>query len=152
MSSKRVRDEIESQLITFLGGTPPLIDLTGRFEDFNKFLADQGITPKTPWVGLDFVGDPEFPITIPAHNLKGKYRETGVVSVHLVEFTVDGAVDKLLVRGKAMQDFLRGQNFNDIVRIESASPPNFEAGTTLKFEGGWTAATILAGYESDLNL
>lgn len=153
MSSKRIRDILIPAVETFLNPVP-LVDITGRFEDLNDYLEDvESIDEDTAWVAIDFVANPETPITIPAHNALGKFRETGLMILHVVEPASNdqSMVDNILARAEALQNFLRGENFSGIL-IENITPPNFQAGTTLTFDGGWTAAAITASFESDLNL
>ena len=152
MSSLYVRTEIKQFISDNLSVEEPnVVDLTADFENINTLLEREGITGSTPWIGLQFVGNEEIPFALAASNNTGKYRETGAIFIHIVEKASLGIADKILQRAEVVRDAFRGRTINDM-RIESITPPNFSTGATLNFEGGYTSASIILGYERDLSL
>jgi len=150
MSSSYVRSEIK----TFLSANSAesdIIDLTAQYSSLTNMLSDNGVDRNDPWLGLQFIGSSEEPITLNSGNTVGKYREIGSVFLHVVERVKNSVADDILTRAEALRTLLRGQRINDII-IESVSPPNFESGATLQFEGGYQSASIIVSYERDLNL
>lgn len=150
MSSSYVRSEIK----TFLSANSAesdIIDLTAQYSSLTNMLSDNGVDRNDPWLGLQFIGSSEEPITLNSGNTVGKYREIGSVFLHVVERVKNTVADDILTRAEALRTLLRGQRINDII-IESVSPPNFESGATLQFEGGYQSASIIVSYERDLNL
>jgi len=152
MSSSYVRTEIKSFIASNLA-TENLIDLTGEFDELQDLLADHvpSLDYEDNWLGIQFIGSDETPITITSTNSRGCYRETGAIFLHIVEPATKLAPDAILVRDEIIRNAFRGQRINDII-IESATPPNFEAGATLQFEGGWTSASVVVNYYRDYNL
>jgi len=150
MSASYVRDQIES----FIAANAPAenyIDLTAEFRELDEMLNDYSIGRNDPWLGVQFIGNGEEPITVPATNDSGKYRELGVVYFHIVGVAAIGAGTSILSRAETLRNLLRGRRIGKI-RVNSVAPPNFEAGATLQFEGGWTSASLLVDYEYDLDL
>lgn len=150
MSSVYVRDQFKQ----FLASNAPsedVIDLTSLFEDLKQYLGENSIQPDAPWLGIEFIGNDEVPVSLAATNDKGLYRETGAVALHVVAEAKIGVGDSLLARGKTLQDLFRGRTIGDIT-IESVSPMNTGAGATLEFEDGYMSGTILITYHRDLNL
>lgn len=150
MSSAYVRTQIKD----FLAANAPgekIVDLTGRFEEIGELLENEGILDDADWLGLDFIGNDEVPITVPATNLSGKYRETGVIYFHLVTRAALGQSASVLSRGEALRDLLRGQRIGNMI-VESTTPVNFGAGAALRFEGGYISGSFLLSYERDLDL
>lgn len=150
MSSSYVRSEIK----TFLSANSAesdIIDLTAQYSSLTNMLSDNGVGRNDPWLGLQFIGSSEEPITLNSGNTVGKYREIGSIFLHIVERVKNTVADDILTRSEALRTLLRGQRINDII-IESVSPPNFESGATLQFEGGYQSASIIVSYERDLNL
>lgn len=150
MSSLNVRTKVKN-FITTNAPTEKLIDLTARFEEIKELIEDEGLVHDSPWLGIEFIAGDEIPITVPATNTQGKYRETGALYFHVVGLAVLGSVDTILARGEALRNLLRGQRIDDII-IESVTPLNFDAGATLRFQGGYISASFLASYESDTDL
>lgn len=150
MSSVYVRDEIKGFLDTNFPDET-VVDLTADYQNINDLLKDNGIDKRTPWIGLQFVGDDETPITITSGNSTGKYRELGAVYIHIVSSTKPCVSDNILPRAENIRNAFRGQRINDVV-IQSMTPPNFGTGATLNFEGGWTSASVILSYERDLDL
>jgi hypothetical protein len=150
MSSVYVRD----QVITFLEASAPtevFIDLSGQFSDIEDLVIDAGITMSDPWVGIQFLGSDEEPVSVPATNAVGKYREYGSIYIHVVGVAVLGESVNILTRAETLRDALRGQRINDVV-IQSVTPANFGLGATISFEAGYTSASFIVNYERDLNL
>lgn len=150
MSSTYVRDQLKAFIGTDLV-TENLIDLTGEYRDVDDVIAGASLTFKDPWLGIQFVGSQDIPITVAANNIQGLYREIGTVMLHIVEMASSTSTDDILTRSETIQDAFRGQRINDII-VEEVTPPNFEQGATLDFESGYVAATIILSYERDLNL
>lgn len=153
MSSKIVRDGIKAKLAS-IAPTEVLIDLSAAFEDIDDLLAENGLTSGDNWIGLYFLGNTEIPITIGSSDVQGKYRETGIIEVHIVGVAKLGASDSILTRSETIREKLRSARFgtNGAVKVESISPPNFERGATLDFESGYISATFLIEYEHDIDL
>jgi hypothetical protein len=95
--------------------------------------------------------DSEDPITIDADGTKGRYRETGQVLIHVVAPVGFGVAPGIMARAEDLRNLLRGRRIGDII-IESVTPANFGFGAALQFEGGYTAATFICGYERDFDL
>ena len=154
MSSLYVRTEIQSYLATELPGET-FLDLTARFDEWTDFLDNNSIDHDTQWFGLQFIADPERPITIQATNTQGKYREEGLILLHIVEplLPTEQAtmVSNMLTRSETIKNLFRGKRIGDII-IEAVSQPNFESGATLEFTGGFQACTIQIDYQRDLDL
>jgi hypothetical protein len=93
----------------------------------------------------------ELPISLSATNNSGKYREIGAIYIHVVGVAAINAASGIRARADALRAGIRGQNI-DGIRIESITPANFNAGATLQFEGGWTGASVIASYETDIDL
>jgi hypothetical protein len=143
MSSSTVRtaikDFIESELTSEV-----LIDLTAEFELLNDLL-DRYDAKGRDWLGIQFISNPEEPIGLAADNQQGMYLEDGVIYLHVVDVAYLGVASSILARAETIRNKFRGQRIGDII-IEATSPPNFEAGATLQFEGGYTACSILISY------
>lgn len=150
MSSVYVRDQLKAFIGTDLA-TENLIDLTGEYRDVDDVIAGASLTFKDPWLGIQFVGSQDIPITVAANNIQGLYREIGTVMLHIVEMASSTSTGDILTRSETIRDAFRGQRINDII-VEEVTPPNFEQGATLDFESGYVAATIILSYERDLNL
>jgi hypothetical protein len=151
MSSQYVKDQIINFFSSDVTSEANVLDVTAQFDYLNDYLESNGVTSKDRWLGLQFVGSDEQPITVPATNTSGKYREFGSVFVHVVEVASSNAVVQLMTRAENIRNKFRGLNLNG-VRIESVTPPNFEFGATLNFDGGYTACAIVINYEYDINL
>jgi hypothetical protein len=150
MSSLYVRNEFE-QFLTDNSAESYIIDLSGEFDVLEDILNRYQVPRTSGWLGLTYLADEEVPQSLSATNDTGCYRELGSVQLHVVERASVGVAQKILPRADALQNLLRGQRINDI-KILSVTPPNFERGITLDFEGGYTSATIIVGYERDNNL
>jgi hypothetical protein len=143
MSSSSVRTAITNFITTELSGET-LIDLTAEFEYLNDLL-DRYNAKGDAWLGMQFIANPEEPIGLAADNTQGMYLEEGLIYLHVVDVAYLGVASSLLSRAEAIRTKFRGQRIGDIV-IEATSPPNFEAGGTLQFEGGYTACSVLISY------
>jgi hypothetical protein len=151
MSSKFVRDSILTFLTTELP-TETIIDLTAQFDELEDLLTANSITMNDPWIGVQFLGSDEIPISIQSQNQKGCFREIGAIYIHVVDISYMGVHSSILNRSEAIRDLLRGRRINNSVIIEQVGPPNFGEGITLNFEGGFTASAITVYYRRDLDL
>lgn len=150
MSSANVRTGVLNFLTTNLP-TETLIDLDGKYDEIKKLVEDAGISSDAPWLGVEFIGDDEVPITVPAGNNIGRYRETGGIYFHVVGVAAIGIKNTILTRAETVRNLMRGQRIGDIL-IESVTPANFGEGASLNFEGGYIAASFLVSYEFEINL
>ena len=151
MSSKYIRDEMVSYLQTTYP-THSIVDISGEYELQQDFLAQQGITPQDEWTAVDFIGSDEIPTTITSTNTTGRYRETGNVFIHVVYPARTTAKASILSRAEIYRDGLRGSRINNDIIVESVTPPNFGAGASLEFDGGYISATFVISYYRDKNL
>jgi len=144
---------VRTQITDFLAAnsSETVIDLTSQFSEIKELLADNGVQPDGPWLGIEFQGDEEIPIALAATNDQGKYRETGIVYFHIVATASLTAGNAMLNRGETLRNFFRGQRIGDIL-IDSVSPMNFIGGATLEFEGGYVSGSFVVGYRRDLDL
>lgn len=149
MSSQYVREEI----LTYLNANSAetFLDLSGEFEQIHDFLAHSGVNHNDNWVGIQFVGSEEEPISLNANGQVGCYREYGTIYVHVVAPTRIGVVAAILPRAEALRTILRGRRIGDII-IDRVSPANFGSGATIDFEAGFTSGSFLVDYRRDLNL
>ncbi len=148
MSSIYVRDTIKQFLDD--NSSETFVDMTAAYEEINDLLSQYSIDPQDPWVGIDFIGNSETPITVQATNGQGTYRETGTIYLHVVQFAQLGVADLILPRAEALRDLLRGQRIGNIL-IEDMTPVSFAQGAALQFEGGYIAGSFLFSYEYDFN-
>lgn len=160
MSTKAVRDKIR----TFLGAELPsekYAEMDGGYENLADFLSSQKNTvtdDPTPiavtddWIGLQYLADQETAVSLNANNSTGRYRETGVISLHVVSKAKVGTWRGILTRCEAIQDLFRGRNISGVI-VKGIIPANFANGTTLDFAGGgYVSATVSVIYEYDRNL
>lgn len=150
MSSVYVRTQIKN-FITANAPTEKQADMSGGYEELEEFLDQYSITMFDPWLGLQFIPGEEVPITLPADNTRGKYREIGAVYIHVTDVASPTARDNILARGEALRDLFRGQRVGE-VKIEAMTPLNFELGATLNFEGGFISGSFILSYEYDRDL
>ena len=150
MSSSYVRTQIKN-FIAAEAPTETAIDLTALYQELRDLLDENSIDPDSPWLGIQFIGDEEVPISLSATNDQGLYRETGAIYFHIVDVAKIGAGNGLLTRGESLRNLLRGRRIGDIM-IDSVSPLNFDAGATLQFEFGYMSGSFICGYRRDLNL
>jgi len=150
MSSLAVRTDFLSFLTTN-APTENVLDLTGSYLEVHDFVIENGLTVDDPWLGVQFIGSDEVPVTIDATNNQGRYREIGAFYLHVVDIAKLTASSNILTRGEALRNLLRARRINDIV-IESVSPLNFDDGATLQFDGGYISASFIATYNRDFTL
>lgn len=146
MSSVYVRDTIlvflESNAIT------DAVDLTGEFDDLRKMLSSEGIQPDSPWLGLEFIGGEEIPISLVADNTRGLYRETGIIQLHVCAVAKIGAGSYIVQRAEFLRNLFRGMNIGGII-IDKVSLVNTGPGATLEFEAGYVSGTVSLEYHYD---
>lgn len=150
MSSVYVRTEIKNFIATEFP-LEKVIDLSGQYETMDQIIDNEGLAPDDPWLGIEFIANDEVPITVPATNSQGRYREDGAVYFHIVEVASLGNSGTILSRGESLRNKLRGQRIGQII-VESITPLNFGSGATLQFEGGYTSASFVLSYQRDLEL
>lgn len=150
MSSLVVRNAFKSFLATE-APTEVVVDLSGEYEEIQDTTAKYSLTPDDDWLGIQYIGGDEIPVDVSATNSQGKYREFGVVYLHIVGVIRDTVRDDILTRAETLRNKMRGQRIGNIV-IEKVGPPNFGAGGTLQFTGGYVAAVVIIDYRYDLNL
>lgn len=150
MSSTYVRTQIKS-FLTANAPTETQVDLTALYQELKELIGDIPLGPEDPWLGLQFVGDGEIPVSTPAGNTTGRYRETGVFFLHFVSAAKLGVGTALLARGETLRNLFRGRRIGEII-IDSVSPMNFDSGATLQFEGGYMSGSFICGYRRDFSL
>lgn len=128
------------------------VDMSGSFSQLEDLLTSASIGMTEDWLGLTFIGHDENPRTIPATGIKGKYRETGVIMIHIVSAAKLGIQASIRTRAEALRDAFRGRRIGNTYIVQSVTPANFARGATLDFDGGHVSATIMISYESDLDL
>lgn len=150
MSSIYVREQVMDFIEDNLPGET-LVDLTSDFQELKELLADNGLQPDAPWLGIDFIGADEEPASLAANGETGCYRETGAFQIHICTIARLGNGNSILTRGEAVRNLFRGKNINGVI-IESMTLVNTNAGATLQFEGGYMSGTFIVSYIRDLNL
>jgi hypothetical protein len=150
MSSSYVRTQIKN-FLTANAPTESIVDLSGQYEELQDLLTRLSISMDGPWVGVQFIGNEEVPITVNSTNTSGKYRETGAVYIHVIDIAKLGVSDSILTRAETLRSLFRGQKIGSIF-IESVTPTNFESGAALTFEDGFMSGTFILGYLRDLDL
>lgn len=145
---------VRQSLIDFLesDSSENVIDMTDEFQELQDMIASKGLTNSDPWLGVQFVGSTETPVDIGATNSRGKYREEGVIYLHIVDVAKIGAANAILTRAENLRNLLRGRRINGTVIVEGVSPPVFGEGATLSFSGGYSSATVTVEYQRDLDL
>lgn len=151
MSSSVVRTQIKSWLVTN-ASSESVVDLTSQFDDVKELLAANDIQPDAPWLGIEFIGDVEEPISLAATNVSGSYREYGAVQFHAVDVAKYGISDSLIARLEAIQNKLRGIKVGEVVNVVDMTLPNTTTGAVLDFESGFMSASFLMHYYRDINL
>jgi hypothetical protein len=151
MSSKFVRDGITAFIQAELS-SENLVDLTADFDELQDVLTDNGLNVRDPWLGLQFVGSEEIPVDVGAINTRGKYREIGVIYLHVVDVAKLNVHNSIIARAEAVRNAFRGRRIADTILVEGVSPVNFGGGATLSFTGGYTAGLIQIDYRRDLDL
>lgn len=151
MSSSYVRDNVKAFLATEVP-TETVVDLSAEFQDIADVLDQYSLTINDPWLGIQFLGAEELPVSLTAGNSQGRYREIGTLYFHIVAVSAIGAQNGMLARAEALRDKLRGQVIADRIYIEQVSPPNFGSGATIDFEAGYTSAVVTVFYRRELDL
>lgn len=149
MSSVMVRDAIEGFLQS--NSSEKVVILDGEYAEFQDVLDGQGVGTEDKFIALSYIGGDETPISVGANNSSGKYRESGVIYVHIVDIASMGIRDSLLTRGETLRDLFRGRRIGSVL-IESVTPVNFESGAALRFEDGYMSCAFMMGYQADLDL
>jgi hypothetical protein len=151
MSSQYVRQGITNFINAELT-TENLIDLTADYAEIQDLLEENSLSPRDTWLGLQFVGSEEIPVDVGAINTRGKYREIGVIYLHVVDVAKLNVHNSIIARAEAVRNAFRGRRIADTILIEGVSPVNFGGGATLSFTGGYTAGLIQIDYRRDLDL
>lgn len=146
MSSQAVRTLTTDFLAANSAET--VVDLTAHYEELRELLAEAEVQPDTPWLGVDFIGDGEEPVSLSADNTKGLYRETGLIQLHVCAVARLGVGANLITRGEALRNLFRGRRIGGIV-VDTVSPVNTGPGATLEFEAGYVSGTISVAYHYD---
>lgn len=146
MSSAYVRDTIKDFLDD--NSLEDIVDLSSQYAELSDVLSEAGVGSRDPWVGIDFIGDDEVPITVGSSNVHGKFREVGAIYIHVVDVAKLGVSDNILTRAETLRSLFRGQKIGRIF-IESVTPVNFGLGASLRFEDGWVSGSFILGYQSD---
>ncbi len=71
MSSAYVRTQVKTFLTTN-APTENFVDMSGQYDRIRDMLNDLSIGPTEDWVGIDFIGSDESPITVGSNNTSGK--------------------------------------------------------------------------------
>jgi len=150
MSSTTVRTAIKTFLTTY-APTEHVIDLTGQFAEIQNLISNAALTASDTWMGLQFIGNDEVPITVGSDNVHGKYRESGAIYFHIVDVAKLSAPSSILGRGETIISLFRGKRINDII-VESLTPINFDTGATLQFTGGYLSGSFLLSYTREYNI
>jgi len=149
MSSSNVRTLVKDFLTAEIP-SETVVDLTAQFDDVKEMLTDQySLQPDAPWLGIDFQGDTEEPVSLSADNEKGLYREFGQIQLHICAMAKIGVGASLLARAEVLRNLFRGRRIEGIV-VESVSPLNTGPGATLEFENGYVSGTVIVAYHFDL--
>lgn len=148
MSSTQTRTLVK-QFLADNAPTETVIDFSAQFEEMSEVLAQAGLSNDAPWLGLEFIGDDEIPVSLAATNDLGLYRETGSIILHVCAEARIGVGNSLLARGEVLRNLFRGRRIGPVV-IESVTPINFGPGSTLEFEGGYVSGSITISYYSDI--
>lgn len=154
MSSLVVRTEV----LSFLSAantagdiTEDIVELDGEFGVLQDVLTAAEIQQGAPWLGVQFVGNDEQPISLAATNDKGSYRETGSIVLHIVTESGIGVGNSIIARGETLRDLFRGLRLGGII-IDGVTPVNLGPGTTIQFEGGYVSGSMTVSYYYDFSL
>ena len=151
MSSEYVRDQFELYVSGLYPGKS-VGDIAAQSDLLEDFLDDNGISIDSNWLALQFLPADERPISVMSNNSVGCYREEGSVFIHVVNPIKKTARDEILAVAENLRNNLRGKRINNDIVIQSVTPPNFESGGTLQFEGGFTSASVVVNYYRDFSL
>ncbi len=150
MSSSYVRTQIKN-FITANLPLEKLVDISSEYDEIGDMLEDQGAALGQPWIGIQFLSALERPVSTPATNTTGKFREIGSVLIHIVEPSKLGVINAILPRAEAVVDLFRSQRIGRVI-VEEVTPLNTSAGSTLTFQRGFSSGTIIVSYHSDKDL
>lgn len=148
MSSSYVRSQFETYIKSQLS-TEKILDLDNQYGELQKFLLANDVSIKDNWMGIQYIPSTEDPISTGGAD-HGCYREIGAILLHIVAPAKVNVVNNILPRAEAAQASLRGKRLGEMI-ITSVTPPNFNPGATLEFEGGYLSGTITIGYYRDFN-
>jgi len=149
MSSLYIRTQVKAFIASDIP-SETVVDLTAQYKTLQDMLDDVGVGILDSWLGLQFIGTNEEPITVNSNNTGGCYRETGSLFLHVVSPAKNSAADDIINRTETIRNAFRGQRINDII-IDGVTPPNFESSGTLQFDDGFTSASIIVDFYRDLN-
>lgn len=149
MSSLYVREQIKTFFASI--STEKLVDISDEYSEVFDMVSAAGVGENEDWVGIQFLGGEELPVSLTANNSLGKYREFGSIYIHIVAVAKLGGLDDILQRAETLRDAFRGQRINNIT-VDAVSPPNTGTGAALSFEGGYTAAVFTIDYRNEKNL
>lgn len=127
-----------------------VVDLTGHFENLSELLSNEGVQPDAPWLGIEFIGNGEEPVSLAATNDQGLYREEGMILLHVCAVAKIGVGQSLVERGEVLRNLFRGERIGGIV-IEAVRPVNTGPGATLEFEGGYVSGTVEVEFHFDFS-
>lgn len=148
MSSVAVRDLITDFLAA--NSAEKVIDLTGHYENIRDLLSEEEVQPDAPWLGIEFIGDTEEPVSLSATNVQGLYREYGMVQLHICAVARIGVGQNIIARGEVLRNLFRGERIGGII-VESVSPVNTGPGATLEFEAGYVSGSVSVAYHYDFS-
>lgn len=149
MSSQYVREEVLNHLQTEYP-TEKFLDLTAQYQELSDFLSDNSVGKTDNWIGVQFTGGPDDIVTIGSDG--GCYRETGTILLHIVSPVQMGVANIILPRIETIRMGLRGKRISGDIVVDGTTTPNFEAGATLEFSGGYTSGTTVINYHRDQTL
>lgn len=148
MSSEMVRTGVKNFLAA--QSTEKVVDITGEYAEFRDMLSQAGVASNAPWLGLEFIGDGELPVSLTATNDKGLYRETGSIVLHVCAEAKIGVGNLLIQRGEVLRNLFRGRRIGPVV-VEGVTPVNTGRGATLEFDGGYVSGSITISYYCDVS-
>lgn len=148
MSSLPVRTLVRQFLAD--NSTETVVDFTAQYDDLRSLLKEFNVGPDAPWLGLDFIGDEELPISLTANNEQGLYREYGAISLHICAVARIGVGSSIESRAEILRNLFRGRRIGRIV-VEAVSPVNTGPGSTLEFEAGYVSGTVNVDYYYDMS-
>lgn len=150
MSSPYVRTQFKNFISANIGAEK-LLDLSGEYREIKELLSDNSIVSGEVWAAVEFTAGDDLPITVGSSNTSGKYRETGLVTVHIVGIAKLGGPASTLARAQALIEKVRGLALGTII-IDSVSPPDFNISASLNFSQGFVAAGFFVTYKNDVDL
>ena len=149
MSAPDVRTGIKNYLVSTFP-TDKIIDLSGQYLEHDRFLAANGLTRDSVWVGLQFIGDAEEVNALATINGQGFWVEYGMVYVHVCgPANALGGINTLIAKAHEYRKKLRSLRLGKLT-IEGTLPPMTDEGAALIFESGAQAATVGASYRLEI--